>query len=57
MFGKKKHKALIWSAIFSSLFTACTSGKIATIEGHEIHGNSQGTTYTIIVAEETLNVS
>lgn len=57
MFGKKKLKALIWSAIFSGLFTACSPGEIATIEGHEIRGNSQGTTYTIIVAEENLNVN
>lgn len=56
MFGKKKHKLLIWSVIFSGLFSSCTN-EVTAIAGHEIHGESQGTTYTIIIAEEVINVS
>lgn len=58
MFGKKKHKVLIWSVIFSGVLTACSSSpKIDSIVGFELHGNSQGTTYTIIIAEDNLLVS
>lgn len=55
MFGKKKHKLLIWSVIFSGLITSC-SNEVEQIVGHEIHGESQGTTYTIIIAEEDLKI-
>lgn len=56
MFGKKKRKLLIWSVIFSISVSAC-SEDVKSIAGHEIHGESQGTTYTIIVAENDMHVS
>ena len=57
MFGKKKHRLLIWSVIISGLISSCSSNETHSITGHELHGNSQGTTYTIIIAEEHINVT
>ncbi len=57
MFGKKKHKTLVWFVIISVMFIGCTSNESKSIAGHQLQGNSQGTTYTIIIAEENLNVS
>ncbi len=50
MFGKKKHKGLIWSVIISLIFSGCQSS-VDTIKGIEISGKTQGTTYSIIIAE------
>jgi len=53
MFGRKKRRLLICSAIISITF-GCSSNK-ASIPGFEISGETQGTTYSIIVAEDQLN--
>ena len=53
MFGIKKRKALSWSAIFSLvLLTACSS-KVKNIE---ISGETQGTTYQIIVVGTDVDI-
>lgn len=57
MFGKKKHKVLIWSVIISILVNSCNVQKNTEIEGYSIQGETQGTTYQIIIAEEELNFS
>ena len=56
MFGVVKHKGLIWSVIISSiLFTSCGENeqKLETLYNSiKIHGETQGTTYTVIVVEK-----
>ena len=54
MFGRKKHKMRNYSVIISLilLFYSCNSNQEV---GFELHGQTQGTTYTIIVAEDKLN--
>lgn len=58
MFGTVKHKALIWSVIISgsAAFFGCaeTSKKIVK-EAFYFRGNTQGTTYEIIVADDEAN--
>ena len=48
MYGKVKHKGLILSVIISILFSCNDPAS----ESLEINGNTQGTTYTIIVTEQ-----
>lgn len=55
LFGKKRHKLLSLSVIISVL-VSCSS-KENEIEGFEIKGEAQGTTYSIIIAENVLNVT
>lgn len=52
MSGILKRKVLIWSAIISlgAAFTSCESETIYEI--HTIRGNTQGTTYTIIIVDD-----
>jgi thiamine biosynthesis lipoprotein len=52
MSGILKRKVLIWSAIISlgAAFTSCESKTI--YETHTISGNTQGTTYTIIIVDD-----
>lgn len=58
MFGKKKLRLLIWSATISIVagISACgEQSEKSVIEGFSITGNTQGTTYTIILAEEEIH--
>lgn len=58
MYGKRKLNLPIWSVIISLLlFSSCAESSSDSIQGFELKGESQGTTYTIIVAEEKLNFS
>lgn len=60
MFGKKKPRLLTLSVIISTLLFACTdnnSSENSEIEGVVIQGNTQGTTYSIIIAEERSAIS
>lgn len=58
MFGTKKRKVLTWSAISSILlFTSCSSPKDQSLTGFTINGETQGTTYTVIIAEEESSVT
>ena len=56
VFGVVKHKGLIWSVIISSiLFTSCGESvkePSTVFNSIEIHGETQGTTYTVIVVEK-----
>ncbi len=56
MFGKKKHRLLIWSVIISGLLIVSCGGRTPEdVEGFVIQGNTQGTTYTIILAEQDIH--
>lgn len=55
MFGNKKRMLLVYSAILSNIFFYSCSNSNKSITGFELKGNAQGTTYTIIVAEETID--
>lgn len=58
MFGTRKHKVQIWSVIISgSLSLVACSPKAAesTKQVHYFRGNTQGTTYEIIVADDEAN--
>lgn len=59
MFGTVKHKAPIWCVIISAGLTlmSCDPSEDATKkqEAHYFRGNTQGTTYEIIVADEKAN--
>ena len=57
LFGKMKHKLRILSVIFSLALIGCDSTENKVVEGFELKGEAQGTTYTIIIAEEILNIS
>lgn len=63
MFGTAKRKVHIWSAIISSvvLFSGCNSplSEQDSTEkaAHVFRGNTQGTTYEIIIADESVNFS
>ena len=54
MFGIEKHKVLIWSVTISllTLFSCQSDKHPESVIGKEIHGETQGTTYTVILAEE-----
>lgn len=58
MFGIKKHKGLIWSVISSTLLlSSCNSTQKEVVEGISIFGETQGTTYNVIIAEQNSNVT
>lgn len=57
MFGKKKLKRLIWSVIFSPILITSCSEPGTSVEGLSISGNTQGTTYNVIIAEESSSVT
>ena len=61
MFGKMKLKRLIWSVIFSLLILcSCGEGKntnISSSRGITLFGETQGTTYKVIIAEENSEVT
>ena len=56
MYGKKRPKQLIWSVIFSLFICiSCTEGSNLKSNFHKnvvISGETQGTTYKIIIAED-----
>jgi FAD:protein FMN transferase len=58
MFGIQRRKGQIWFAIISSLFLLASCRTVSTPQeqlGGEIIGNTQGTTYNIIIANEKIN--
>lgn len=57
MFGTAKHKVQIWSVIISSFLGlgACSPPAEVEKEAHYFSGNTQGTTYEIIVADDEAN--
>jgi len=57
MFGKKKPMLLVCSVIISSVFIfgACSNSENNSLKGFELKGEAQGTTYTVIVAEESID--
>jgi thiamine biosynthesis lipoprotein len=57
MFGTVKHKVQIWSVIISIFFglIACNPPVEVTKEAHYFRGNTQGTTYEIIVSDDDAN--
>lgn len=57
MFGKKKRRMLNYSVIISVLFFlfSCAPQKSVPDKGFTLSGYTQGTTYTIIVAEDSLH--
>ncbi len=58
MFGIKKRKVLIWSAIFNLIIISSCSGDVKRSDSfHEIHGETQGTTYTIIIQDDEHQVT
>ncbi len=59
MFGTVKRKAQIWSVIISSTLAlfSCTSQMESTTEAKYIRGETQGTTYEIIIADAEVNVT
>lgn len=57
MFGKKKLRLLIWSVIFSPILITSCSDVETSVEGVSIWGNTQGTTYNVIIAEEHSTVT
>jgi thiamine biosynthesis lipoprotein len=56
MFGQAKHKTLLLSVIISTIFSSCTE-KETNYSSFEIKGETQGTTYSIIIVDENVNVS
>ncbi len=52
MFGIKKRKVLIWSVIFSSVLLFSCRQESKNNSFYEIHGQTQGTTYSIILEDE-----
>jgi thiamine biosynthesis lipoprotein len=59
MFGRKKHKMRNYSVIISGLLflASCTSNNNPNSEFFSFKGKTQGTTYSIIIAEESINFS
>lgn len=58
MFGIKKRKALIWSVTFSLiLLTSCGGANTEKSSFYNIQGETQGTTYSIIVEDENHSVT
>lgn len=57
MFGTVKHKVLIWSVIISGGLSliACNPAVESTKQAHYFRGNTQGTTYEIIVTDDEAN--
>jgi len=57
VFGTKKRKVLIWSAIINLIIlTSC--GEVSSNDNsfYEIHGETQGTTYTVILDDESQSI-
>lgn len=54
MFGTKKLKVLIWSVTINLLFIGCSEKELAN---YSITGNTQGTTYSIIIVDDKQSVS
>lgn len=63
MFGKKKHKVLIWRSIISSFLIffliSCTDGNNELPEKKSIKfwGETQGTTYSVIIVDSITSVT
>ena len=60
MFGKKKRKVRIWNVIISiSLLGSCSDPMSSSdsIEGTTISGETQGTTFNVIIAESKTDVT
>lgn len=55
MFGIAKHKVQIWCVIISSGIVGCTSPIESVAEVIHVEGETQGTTYEIIIADEKAN--
>ncbi len=55
MFGKKKLRTLSCSAIISLLLVACNQQKETINDGFSFSGYTQGTTYSIIIAEDEIH--
>ncbi len=57
MFGIKKRKVLIWSAIINLIvFSSCGEASSNKNSFYEIHGETQGTTYTVILDDENQSI-
>lgn len=58
MFGIKKHKVLTFSVIINLLLVfSCTEQPSDSADvGYEIHGEAQGTTYSIIISDSEVKV-
>lgn len=56
MFGIRKPKVHIWSATISLLFVLAACGD-SSFESTEIYGETQGTTYNIIIVSEDVSLS
>lgn len=58
MFGRLKHKSLVWSAI-SSLFIVLIScgSDSTTLKVEHVMGEAQGTTYTVTLIDSDISVS
>ncbi len=56
MFGQVKHKILALSVIISAIISSCSNTN-KDFSSFEINGETQGTTYSIIIVDENKNVS
>ena len=56
MFGQAKHKTLVLSVIISTILSSCAE-VTEDISSFEISGETQGTTYSIIIVDENQKVS
>lgn len=56
MFGQAKHKTLVLSVIISTILSSCTE-TVEDFSSFEISGETQGTTYSIIIVDDEVNVS
>lgn len=56
MFGLAKHKILVLSVIISTFLISCTETE-THFSSFEINGETQGTTYSIIIVDDEKNVS
>lgn len=57
MSGRKKHRMLNFSVIINSVFIlySCTQQNDDSLKGFTLSGKTQGTTYSIILAEDKIN--
>lgn len=56
MFGQTKHKILVLSVIISTIVSSCTE-PITDFSSFEIKGETQGTTYSIIIVDDNVAVT
>lgn len=56
MFGQAKHKTLVLSVIISTILSSCAE-VTEDLSSFEISGETQGTTYSIIIVDENQKVS